>query len=91
MRHGEPDTEARSLRNGTVNRNLTVMGLRNSDMKIDESLFCREIKRHVRAVGAREESLLFHTFAGFHASHVSAHLDEEEPASVEVQLMFASR
>ena len=29
--------------------------------------------------------------AGFHASHVSAHLDEEEPESVEVQLMFANR
>jgi catechol 2,3-dioxygenase-like lactoylglutathione lyase family enzyme len=28
---------------------------------------------------------------GFHASHVSAHLDEEEPESVEVQLMFANR
>jgi len=29
--------------------------------------------------------------SGFHASHVSAHLDEEESESVEVQLMFANR
>ena len=33
----------------------------------------------------------FQFSSGFHASYVSAHLDEEEPESVEVQLMFEKR